>query len=111
MQPAKFSTKESSLSVNQFILKMIRKEKFYAVPLFLILRKYEFKKSLNIIGGTICFILAIYFRQIDKQAVDIIPFGTHFLWHIFSGIGAYLLADYLYFLRKRELSNNELILN
>ena len=75
----------------------------FLAPLFLILRKYDFKKSFNIIGGSICFILAIYFRQIDKQAVDIIPFGTHFLWHIFSGIGAFLLADYLYFLRNQEL--------
>lgn len=76
----------------------------FLLPLFLILRKYDFKKSFNIIGGTICFILAIYFRQIDKQAVDVIPFGTHFLWHIFSGIGAFLLADYLYFLRNEELN-------
>ncbi|WP_420385516.1 ceramidase domain-containing protein [Roseivirga sp.] len=75
----------------------------FLVPLFLILKKYDFKKTLNIVGGTICFILAIWFRQIDKLAVDLIPFGTHFLWHIFSGIGAFLLADYLYFMRTTEL--------
>lgn len=72
-------------------------------PVFLILRKYQFKKTINIIIGAICFVLAIYFRQVDKEFTDLLPFGTHFLWHIFSGIGAFLLADYLYFIRNREL--------
>lgn len=75
----------------------------FLVPVFLILRKYQFEKTLNIVIGAICFVLAIYFRQVDKDFVDIFPFGTHFLWHIFSGIGAYLLADYLYFIRNKEL--------
>ncbi|OEK01940.1 hypothetical protein BFP97_10610 [Roseivirga sp. 4D4] len=75
----------------------------FLVPVFLILRKYQFKKTVNIVIGAICFVLAIYFRQVDKEFTDIVPFGTHFLWHIFSGIGAYLLADYLYFIRNKEL--------
>lgn len=75
----------------------------FLLPVFLILRKYEFKKGINIIMGAICFILAIYFRQADKEFTHIVAFGTHFLWHIFSGIGAFLLADYLYFLRNEEL--------
>ncbi|MBO3700279.1 ceramidase domain-containing protein [Roseivirga sp. E12] len=75
----------------------------FLLPVFLILRKYQFKKSINIIIGAICFVLAIYFRQVDKEFTEIVAFGTHFLWHIFSGIGAFLLADYLYFIRNREL--------
>ncbi|WP_286755996.1 ceramidase domain-containing protein [Roseivirga sp. UBA838] len=75
----------------------------FLLPVFLILRKYHFKKTAQIIISAICFVLAIYFRQVDKLFTDIIPFGTHFLWHIFSGIGAFLLADYLYFMRTQEL--------
>ncbi len=76
----------------------------FLLPVFLILRKYQFKKSINILIGALCFILAIYFRQVDRDFTETISFGTHFLWHIFSGIGAFLLADYLYFIRKTELS-------
>ncbi len=75
----------------------------FLLPVFLILKKYQFKKTINIVIGAICFVLAIYFRQVDKEFTDLLPFGTHFLWHIFSGIGAFLLADYLYFIRNREL--------
>ncbi|RKQ51529.1 ceramidase [Roseivirga pacifica] len=75
----------------------------FLLPIFLILRKYEYKKSYNIVIGAICFVLAIYFRQVDQDFTNIFSFGTHFLWHIFSGIGAYFLADYLYFIRNQEL--------
>lgn len=75
----------------------------FLLPVFLILRKNQFKKTLNIIAAAICFVLAIYFRQADKEFTEVVAFGTHFLWHIFSGIGAFLLADYLYFIRNREL--------
>jgi len=75
----------------------------FLLPVFLILRKYEFKKSWEIVLGAVCFVLAIYFRQVDKDFTNIFPWGTHFLWHTFSGIGAFLLADYLYFLRNQEL--------
>ncbi len=77
----------------------------FLLPVFLILRKYQFKKSVNIIISALCFVLAIYFRQVDKEFTDYVAFGTHFLWHIFTGIGAFLLADYLYFIRNNELAS------
>ena len=70
----------------------------FLLPVVLILRKYGYAKATNIACSVICFILAIYFRRADKEFTHIIPFGTHFLWHIFTGVGAWLLADYLYFL-------------
>ena len=74
----------------------------FLVPVLLILRKYEYAKATSIVFSVVCFILAIYFRRADKEFTHIIPFGTHFLWHIFTGVGAWLLADYLYFIRNRE---------
>jgi hypothetical protein len=77
----------------------------FLLPVFLILRKYQFRKSLNIIASAVCFVLAIYFRLADHELTHIFPFGSHFLWHIFTGIGAFLLADYLYFIRNQELAS------
>jgi hypothetical protein len=76
----------------------------FLTPLFLIMKKYHYKKAINIMLGTICFIAAIWFRQVDHEYTYLIPWGTHFLWHVFSGVGAYFLADYLYFMRTEELS-------
>lgn len=75
----------------------------FLLPFILILKKHQYQKGLNIFIAISCFILAIYFRGADKEFTNIVSFGTHFLWHIFTGIGAYYLADYLYFLRKTEL--------
>lgn len=78
----------------------------FLTPIVLILRKHQYKKSMDIVLAIVCFILAIYFRGADKEFTNILPHGTHFLWHIFTGIGAYLLADYLYFLRNKELARS-----
>lgn len=78
----------------------------FLAPLFLIMRKYQYRKAANIILGSFCFIAAIWFRQVDQDFTHIIPWGTHFLWHTFSGIGAYFLADYLYFMRTEELQQS-----
>ena len=75
----------------------------FLLPVVLILRKYEYAKATSIACSVICFILAIYFRGADKEFTHIIPFGTHFLWHIFTGVGAFLLADYLYFLENQRI--------
>ena len=75
----------------------------FFLPIVLILFKMNFRKGKDMVLAIICFSLAIYFRGADKDFIHLIPFGTHFLWHIFTGIGAFFLADYLYFLRKKEL--------
>mgnify|MGYP000126682161 FL=1 len=80
----------------------------FLVPIFLILRKNNWEKTYSIVLGSVCFVLAIYFRQADHYYTSIIPIGTHFLWHIFSGIGAYFLANYLYFIRTKELKKKHL---
>ncbi|PWL24814.1 ceramidase domain-containing protein [uncultured Roseivirga sp.] len=80
----------------------------FLVPIFLILRKNNWEKTYSIVLGSVCFVLAIYFRQADHYYTSIIPIGTHFLWHIFSGIGAYFLANYLYFIRTKELKKKRL---
>jgi len=32
------------------------------------------------------------FHRIDRPLCDVMPTGTHFLWHVFSGLTAYLMT-------------------
>lgn len=79
----------------------------FLIPLVMLIRKTEYKFVKQIVIVVISFLLALYFRNADKDFVDIIPFGTHFLWHIFSGIGAFYLADFLYRFRLNELNQEK----
>jgi hypothetical protein len=38
------------------------------------------------------FAVAMVFHRADRPLCDVVPTGTHFLWHLFSGITAYLMA-------------------
>ena len=53
--------------------------------------------------SVICLIVALGFRLIDKQNWFDWSMGTHFLWHVFSGIGGFFLIAYFYKLKTREL--------
>ncbi|MBW1855869.1 MAG: ceramidase domain-containing protein [Deltaproteobacteria bacterium] len=41
------------------------------------------------------FSAALFFRTVDMEACSIVPFGTHFLWHIINGGMFYLLLKTL----------------
>ena len=49
-------------------------------------RRAAFKLALATFGFAA---LALALRSIDKSVCDTIPFGTHFLWHIFLACAAY----------------------
>jgi hypothetical protein len=40
-------------------------------------------------------IAALVFRTIDKDVTAVLPMGTHFLWHVASGVGAYYMGLYM----------------
>jgi hypothetical protein len=49
------------------------------------------------VRGSFClavpvFLLAFALRTLDAPLCDFLPFGTHFLWHLFNALLAYLLA-------------------
>jgi hypothetical protein len=76
---------------------------FIGLPLILILFKTS-SSSFRLVALTIAlFTLALIFRETDTYPIALLPMGTHFLWHVFSGFGAYFILDYLYAFRKREL--------
>lgn len=48
--------------------------------------RHKFLKALNI------FSLALFFRAVDLPLCDMIPFGTHFMWHILNAFLLYYLC-------------------
>jgi hypothetical protein len=59
--------------------------------------------SAEIVSGALaCAITAAVCRSIDLMMCGIIPFGTHFLWHILLSIAAYLGIVFLIRQRTRE---------
>jgi hemolysin III len=76
---------------------------FIGLPLILILFKTSWS-NLRLVAVTIAiFTVALIFRETDTYPIPFLPMGTHFLWHVFSGVGAYFILAYLYSYRKNEL--------
>ena len=38
------------------------------------------------------FMVAMVFHRADRPLCDVLPTGTHFLWHLFSGLTAFLMT-------------------
>ncbi len=72
------------------------------IPTLILLYQTKLRYSIYIFISLGCFTLSLVFRQTDRAAETILPMGTHFLWHIFTGIGAFFLAEYLYKLHLQE---------
>lgn len=74
------------------------------LPALLVLQKTKFEAVKYLLATIFFFILALIFRQYDKEFAFVMYMGSHWLWHIFTVVGAFLLAEYLYRLRNYELS-------
>ena len=48
----------------------------------------------GLIAAAALFSLSLTFRSVDQATCGVLPFGTHFLWHIFNGLllGVVLMA-------------------
>lgn len=67
----------------------------FFVPVWITLKRTKFKEAGFIFGGVLAFALALFFRLIDHETISVLPMGTHFLWHAFTGLGGFLVAEYL----------------
>ena len=74
---------------------------FFPVIFYLI--RNNFKHLSPILISVLALSLSLILRRIDYTVAELIPMGSHFLWHIFSGVGAFYLAKYIYLLRKDEI--------
>ena len=71
------------------------------LPVLILLKKTNFKRSYSIYIAISALSLSLIFREIDaRRSLQFLPMGTHFLWHILSGLGAWYVADYVYYYRK-----------
>jgi len=77
---------------------------FIGLPLLIILFKNSWYRTNQVVYAIFLFIVALVFRETDTFPISFFPMGTHFLWHVFSGFGAYCILAYLYAFRKKELS-------
>lgn len=64
------------------------------LPAVLHCRKRGGHGAVYLIAAGCSFVLAITFRMIDR--LEIVPVGTHFLWHLLGGISTYLVMQYTY---------------
>jgi len=74
------------------------------LPLIFYLFQSAFRYWTDIIFSVLLLILSLVFRERDHALTTWLPMGSHFLWHILSGIGAYFLGQYLYKLRRYEMT-------
>ncbi len=65
------------------------------IPFIWYAYKTQWKNINYILTGFIVFGLALVFRTLDNT-INILPMGTHWLWHIFGGIAVFYLLKYLY---------------
>lgn len=75
------------------------------LPLLILLFKTRFYKFNYVILTISFFVVALIFRELDAWSISLLPMGTHFLWHVFTGLGAYYILAYLYSFRNLELQH------
>ena len=75
---------------------------FLFIPTLVLIYKTEFQYSSYIFFSVGCFIMALIFRRTDNIEQNLLPMGTHFIWHILTGVGAFFLAEYLYRLHLKD---------
>ena len=66
------------------------------IPATIIIFKTNFRKLNYFLLSVVFFIISLIFRRLDLLPFDILPMGTHFLWHLFSAVGSFFLAEYLF---------------
>ncbi len=64
-------------------------------PFFLYAYKTQWRNTRYLVSGMLTFALAVTFRTLDSTT-EILPMGTHWLWHTFGGVAVFLLLYYIY---------------
>ncbi|MFM2377346.1 MAG: hypothetical protein RLZZ165_2443 [Bacteroidota bacterium] len=67
----------------------------FFLPLVILLFRTRFQDGWLILGAVGAFSAALVFRLVDRDVASVLPMGSHFLWHGFTGFGGFLVAEYL----------------
>lgn len=81
----------------------------FLLPAVIGLIKNHYYKWKLLFTGILLLSAALVFRSIDYPTPNpfpnLLPQGTHFLWHIFSALSVFSLGYYIYFLNQLENKN------
>ena len=66
------------------------------IPLAVFMYRTRFAGWQNVFYSVTALLLALLFRYIDNFDHLILPMGTHWLWHVFSGIGVWFFGVYIF---------------
>lgn len=66
-----------------------------STPLIWYAYKTHWKNVKYIAYGVLIFGMALLFRTLDNK-IELLPMGTHWLWHTFGGVAVFFLLYYIY---------------
>ncbi len=66
------------------------------MPLTIFMYRNRFVNWQNVLYSVVALLLALVFRYMDDFDNPLLPMGTHWLWHVFSGVGVWFLGVYIY---------------
>ena len=68
------------------------------VPMGVVLVRTKFRYAGWVAGGLASFGIAWFCRLVDGGTRDVLPMGTHWLWHTFGAVTTFAIAQYFYLL-------------
>ncbi|MBX9582852.1 MAG: hypothetical protein K2X87_21300, partial [Gemmataceae bacterium] len=65
-------------------------------PMAVVLVRTRFRHGGWVAAGLVGFVIAWFFRLVDRQMGEYLPMGSHWLWHTFGAITTALIIEYFY---------------
>lgn len=86
---------------------------FMFSPMLMVLTKTRYANAKVLFIAILCFLAALACRQFDHLTIvkSVMPMGIHWLWHLFTVVGAFFLAEYVYRFVNMEKARNQRINN
>lgn len=78
----------------------------FLIPLVILLVRMKGRGTGLIVATILSFGFALFFREADTWEPLVLPMGTHFLWHIATGVGGFLLGAFLYLIASESKSGD-----
>jgi hypothetical protein len=65
-------------------------------PMAVVLVRTRFRHGGWVAAGLVSFVIAWFFRLVDREMGNYLPMGSHWLWHTFGAITTALIVEYFY---------------
>jgi hemolysin III len=91
MLPMMFFQGSAAINVSYFVSGLV-----IIIPMIIFMVKTRFLYWRYVALSVVALLMALFFRYTDDFESLVLPMGTHWLWHVFSGIGAWFLGVYMY---------------